>query len=116
MAERHRAAIEFVEWDEGYVPGHGGYRRNPPAPVQGVWLKRRVRGRIRLYRIGPGDLLTDAETAAILGMTRQTIRNWRIAGQLPSQRRSKTWYFTFADVRELHLKRHGELKRTYLIN
>lgn len=116
MAERHRAEIEFVEWNQGYLPGFTGYRKNPPEPVQGVWLRRRVRGRTVLYQIGPEDLMTDSEAAAVLRVTRQTIRNWRIAGQLPAQRRSKTWYFTFTDVRELHLKRHGEPKRIYFVN
>lgn len=116
MAERHRAEIEFVEWNQGYLPGFKGYRKNPPEPVQGVWLRRRVRGRTVLYQIGPEDLMTDSEAAAVLRVTRQTIRNWRIAGKLPAQRRSKTWYFTYQDVRALHLRRNGEPKGIYLIN
>lgn len=116
MAERHRAKIEFVEWNRGYLPGSEGYRKNPPEPVRGVWLRRRVRGRTVLYQIAPEDLMTDSEAAAVLGVTRQTIRNWRLAGQLRAQRRAKTWYFTYADVRVLHLQRHGEPKRIYLVN
>jgi len=45
MTEQHRAQIEFVEWDRGYLPGYKGYRQNPPEPIQGVGVKRRVRGR-----------------------------------------------------------------------
>jgi excisionase family DNA binding protein len=115
MPERHRARIDFLEWHQGYMPGYSGYRRNPPEPIQGVWLRRRVRERTIEYKIGPDDLMTDAEAAAVLGVTRQTIRNWRIAGQLRAQRKSKTWYFTYNDVRALHLKRAGEPKRTYFV-
>lgn len=116
MAETHRAQIEFVEWDRGYLPGHKGYRQNPPEPIQGVWLKRRVRQRTILYKIGTDDLMTDAEAAAVLGVTRQTIRNWRKAGQLPARRRSGAWFFAYKEVRALHLKRHGEQKAIYFVN
>jgi excisionase family DNA binding protein len=116
MAERHRARIEFVEWDRGYLPGYKGYRRNPPEPIQGVWLKRRVRQRTIRYRVGPTELMTDAEAAAVLRVTRQTIRNWRVAGHLPARRKGGVWYFRYEDVRAQHLKRHGEQKSVYLVN
>lgn len=116
MPERHRARIEFVAWDRGYPPGYEGYRQNPPEPVKGVYLKRRLRHRTIEYRIGPDDLMTDAEAAAVLGVTRQTIRNWRVAKQLPARKRSGVWYFAYADVRDLHQKRNGEQKTIYLVN
>lgn len=116
MAERHRAEIEFVEWNRGYLPGSKGYRKNPPGPIRGAWFQRRVRGRTVLYQIGPGELMTDSEAAAVLGVTRQTIRNWRVSGQLRAEQRAKTWYFTYEDVCSLCQKRHGEPKRIYFVN
>lgn len=115
MAEHHRARIEFVVWDRGQPPWAKGFRVNPPPPVQGVWLRKWVRERLVLYRIGPGDVMTDAEAGAVLGVTRQTIRNWRLGGQIPAKRRKGTWYFAYADVRALHEKRGGPHRSIYMV-
>lgn len=40
-----------------------------------------------MVTIGPGDLLAEREAAAILGVSIQTLRNWRWRGEGPRYRK-----------------------------
>ena len=41
----------------------------------------------QMVTIGPGDLLAEREAAAILGVSIQTLRNWRWRGEGPRYRK-----------------------------
>ena len=116
MTERNRSVIEFLGWNRGYLPGYRGLRTNPPEPVSGVWLRRRVGGRRILYTLGPRDPYTDAEAGAILGVTRQTIRNWRRSGKLRAKQRQGIWYYAYSEIRDLAKQLGRTEKVKYLVN
>lgn len=68
-----------------------------------------------MYRVGEKDVLTDAEAGAILDVSRQTIRNWRLSGRLPAQRKGRGWAYPYRDVVDMYVARGGKITSLFLV-
>ena len=69
--------------DEGVVPSTIHYWENPPDPTKGLTIEQRRRGKWYFKRLKPSDQVSQAQAAAILGVSHMQLNRWVRAGDIP---------------------------------
>jgi excisionase family DNA binding protein len=118
--EKNRGEIKLVAWDlfshesfSGY-PTHeemlaGTADETELEAKRGLKLSRYYRGRTFEYRVGPGDLLSPPEVAAILGIHRVRAYALIREGKIRSVKRRGKLFVPFTEVRKAYDQRGKEV-------
>lgn len=107
MGEYHRKSVEFLEWDRGCYPWEVTLPPLAANRATGLWIRHISRGTRHVSKIGPGDEMGDTVAAAVLGVTRQTIHNWRHSDKIKARKSVGRWVFSFSDVRDRYCELNG---------